>query len=125
MNPSFTQHARGPCCSCATYCPLIIAGFAILFHVPNSTRWDGRAMSVGAGLAVLLLNLLFRLGTQSDHERDAEEAARESLATHGHWPDEHISITGATLEARTEATSGTPKLSTAQTGRSAFDSDKR
>jgi hypothetical protein len=103
---------------------LIITGFAILFLAPSSTRWDGWAMSVGAGLAVLLLNLLFRLGTQSDHDRDAEDAAREYLAAHGHWPDENISSTRPTLEARTAETSGTTKLSTAQKGPSAFDGDK-
>ena len=41
-------------------------------------------MCVGAGLAVLLLNSLFRLGI----EGDKEVAARDYLTEHGHWPDE-------------------------------------
>jgi hypothetical protein len=45
-------------------------------------------MGTGAALAVLLLNLLFRLGAEGDREREAEEAAREHFARTGHWPDE-------------------------------------
>ncbi len=45
-------------------------------------------MCVGSGLSILLLNALFRYGAQGDRERDAEDAAREYLARHGHWPDE-------------------------------------
>jgi hypothetical protein len=66
---------------------LIVAGFVILFAGSDSVRWDGWAMCVGAGLALLLLNLLFRYGAKGDQERDAEEAAREYFAQHGRWPD--------------------------------------
>jgi hypothetical protein len=67
---------------------LVIVGFVILAFGDSSVRWDGWAMCVGAGLAVLLLNLLFRLGARGDTERDAEEAAREYFARHGRWPDD-------------------------------------
>jgi hypothetical protein len=67
---------------------LIVAGFVILIVADGSVRWDGWAMCVGAGLSVLLLNVLFRMGARGDDERDAEEAAREYFARHGHWPDE-------------------------------------
>jgi hypothetical protein len=67
---------------------LVLAGFVILFAVDSSARWDGWAMCVGSGLAVLLLNFLFRMGAKGDRERDAELAAREYLAKHGRWPDE-------------------------------------
>jgi hypothetical protein len=67
---------------------LVLAGFVILAFADGSIRWDGWAMCVGAGLALLLLNVLFRYGARGDEERDAEEAAREYLAEHGHWPDE-------------------------------------
>ena len=56
---------------------LIVAGFVLLF-----------AMCLGAGLALYLLNWLFRLGATGDREREQEDAAREYLAEHGHWPDE-------------------------------------
>jgi hypothetical protein len=68
---------------------LIVAGFVILFTAGDSAKWDGWAMCVGAGLALLLLNWLFRLGAQGDRERDAEESAREYFAEHGRWPDEN------------------------------------
>ena len=51
-------------------------------------KWDGWAMCVGAGLSVLLLNLLFRIGAQGDREREDEERARDFFTEHGHWPDE-------------------------------------
>ena len=46
------------------------------------------ALLFGAGLALLLLNVLFRFGATGDRERDEEEAARDYLSEHGHWPDE-------------------------------------
>jgi hypothetical protein len=67
---------------------LIVAGFAILAFAEGSVRWDGWAMCVGAGLSVLLINVLFRFGARGDRERQEEEAAREYLAEHGRWPDE-------------------------------------
>jgi hypothetical protein len=67
---------------------LVLAGFVVLAVADGSTKWDGFAMCVGAGLAVLLLNVLVRFGAKGDEERTREEAAREYMATHGHWPDE-------------------------------------
>jgi hypothetical protein len=69
---------------------LVIAGFVILFVADDSLRWDGWAMCVGAGLALLLLNVLYRYGAQGDRERDAEAQAREYFAEHGHWPDDPV-----------------------------------
>jgi hypothetical protein len=67
---------------------LIVAGFVILIVADGAVRWDGWAMCVGAGLSVLLLNVLFRFGARGDREREAEEAAREYFARHGRWPDD-------------------------------------
>ncbi len=67
---------------------LVVVGFIILLAGNDSVRWDGWAMCVGSGLALFALNSLFRLGARGDAERDAEEAAREYLGVHGHWPDE-------------------------------------
>jgi hypothetical protein len=67
---------------------LVLAGFVALFVVDDTTKWDLFAMCVGAGLSVALINVLFRLGAKGDEERDREDAAREYLAEHGHWPDE-------------------------------------
>lgn len=67
---------------------LVLAGFVLLFAAPENTRYEGFSMCVGAGLALFLLNWLFRLGASGDREREDEDAAREYLAKHGHWPDE-------------------------------------
>jgi hypothetical protein len=67
---------------------LIVAGFVLLFVAPDSTRYEGFAMCVGAGLSVLLLNVLFRAGATGDEERAREDEAREYFARHGRWPDE-------------------------------------
>ena len=67
---------------------LVIAGFVLLFAAPDSTRYEGFAMCVGAGLALWLLNWLFRLGAEGDRERDDEDAAREYFGEHGRWPDD-------------------------------------
>ena len=67
---------------------LVVTGFVLLFAAPDSTRYEGFSMCVGAGLALLLLNVLFRIGAAGDRERDEEQAARDYLAEHGHWPDE-------------------------------------
>ena len=67
---------------------LVVTGFVLLIVAPDSTRYEGFSMCVGAGLSLWLLNWLFRVGATGDRERDDEEAAREYLAAHGHWPDE-------------------------------------
>lgn len=66
----------------------IVAGFAALLFAPPTSRYEGFSMCVGSGLSILLLNFLFRMGAKGDHDRDAEEAAREFYARNGHWPDE-------------------------------------
>jgi hypothetical protein len=67
---------------------LVVAGFVVLAVADGSTKWDGFAMCVGAGLSVLLMNVLFRFGAKGDEERDREDAAREYFAQHGRWPDD-------------------------------------
>jgi predicted membrane metal-binding protein len=67
---------------------LFLAGIVMLALEPNTIGIEGFAMATGAALALVLLNALFRAGVRGDRERDREEAAREYLAQHGHWPDE-------------------------------------
>ena len=67
---------------------LIVAGFVILAVVDGDLKWDGWAMFVGSGLALLLLNVLYRYGVKGDQERNQEEQAREYFAQHGRWPDD-------------------------------------
>ena len=74
---------------------LVVAGFVLLLAADRSIRWDGWAMCVGSGLAILLLNWLFRMGAKGDRERDEEVAAREYFAAHGRWPDEDVPSSGS------------------------------
>jgi hypothetical protein len=67
---------------------LVVSGFVVLFALEGDSRWDLWAMLVGSGLAVLLLNVLFRYGAKGDQERADEESAREFFAQHGRWPDD-------------------------------------
>ena len=46
------------------------------------------AMFISSATAVLLLNLLYRIGVEGDEERDREEAARRYFDEHGRWPHE-------------------------------------
>jgi hypothetical protein len=68
----------------------IIAGGVVAIVASGGTdaAWEGGAAIIGAGAAVWLLNLFFRIGVLGDRERDAEDAARDFFDRHGHWPDE-------------------------------------
>lgn len=68
---------------------LIIAGQVVLIvdTGPTGAGWEGWALFTGAGLAILLLNLLFRMGVEGDRDREREENARRYFDEHGRWPD--------------------------------------
>ena len=65
---------------------LLIAGVVVTATAGNVGLAAG-ALFFSAASAVLLLNVLYRIGVEGDKERDAEEAAREYFDKHGHWPD--------------------------------------
>lgn len=67
---------------------LLLVALVCLFVVPSGTAFEAWAVFTGAGLSVLLLNVLFRIGVQGDLERDREDAARVYFDEHGRWPDE-------------------------------------
>ncbi len=68
---------------------LLLAGLVILVAGSGSSHAvDGAALFGGCGVAVLLLNALFRFGATGDRDREDEEAARRFFDEHGHWPDE-------------------------------------
>lgn len=68
---------------------LVLAGIVILIAGQGSdTAVEGWALFTGAGVSVLLLNVLYRIGVDGDRSRRREEAAREYLDEHGHWPDQ-------------------------------------
>ncbi len=67
---------------------LVVAGFLCLLVAPESTRLEGWAGFTGAGLSILLLNVLYRIGVSGDQERDTEQNERDYFDEHGHWRDE-------------------------------------
>jgi hypothetical protein len=67
---------------------LILAGLVCLVAAPDGTAVQGWALFTGAGLSVLLLNVLFRIGVSGESQLDREEEARAFFDEHGHWPDE-------------------------------------
>jgi hypothetical protein len=70
--------------------PIGLVALGIVLYVidPKGAGLEGLTMSIGAALAVLVLNLLFRMGVQGDRDREREVAAREFFARHGRWPGE-------------------------------------
>jgi hypothetical protein len=65
---------------------VVIAGVVVM-SMGGESDLEGGAGIVGAGLAVYLLNWLFRIGASGDREREREDAAREYFDRHGRWPD--------------------------------------
>jgi hypothetical protein len=70
--------------------PLLLAltGIVLLFTVDDSVAPEAWAGFTGAGIAVFLLNVLFRIGVEGDLERDREDEARAYFDRHGRWPGE-------------------------------------
>ena len=71
---------------------LFIAG-TIVTATAGSVGLAAGALFFSAASAVLLLNVLYRIGVEGDKERDREESAREFFDEHGRWPDEPESAT--------------------------------
>lgn len=67
---------------------VLLAGVLVLVFNHSINGLEGAAMFVGAAGAILLLNVLYRVGVSGDEERDREAQAREYFDRHGHWPDE-------------------------------------
>jgi len=67
---------------------LVVAGvvFALIDH--EGTGLETWAMFTGAGISVLLLNVLHRIGVAGDSERGREQRARDYFDEHGRWPDQ-------------------------------------
>jgi hypothetical protein len=62
---------------------LFVAGVVV-----TGTSVAAGAMFISAATAVLLLNVLHRIGVAGDRDRDREEEARRFFDEHGRWPDE-------------------------------------
>jgi hypothetical protein len=71
---------------------LVVAG-VIVSATAGGVGVAAGALFFSAGTAVLLLNVLYRIGVEGDKERDTEQEAREYFDKHGRWPDEPESAT--------------------------------
>ena len=65
-----------------------LTGVVVLIFNHTVDGLEGFAMFVGAGAAILLLNVLYRIGVTGDLERDREAEARDFFDEHGYWPGE-------------------------------------
>ena len=65
---------------------LLLAG-VIVSATAGGVGIAAGALFFSAGSAVLLLNVLYRIGVEGDKERDREEEARLYFDKHGRWPD--------------------------------------
>jgi len=66
---------------------LLIAGM-VVWATGGNVGIAAGAMFISAATAVLLLNVLFRIGVEGDKARDREEDARRYFDEHGRWPGE-------------------------------------
>jgi predicted small integral membrane protein len=68
---------------------ILVAGVVlVIVRGGDETSFDGAAALWGAGLSVMLLNWLYRLGVTGDKDRRDEDAARDYFDRHGRWPDD-------------------------------------
>lgn len=69
--------------------PGVICLVGLVFLVVNpSANFEGAMALLGAGLSVLLINVLFRFGLTSDRDRAEEDAARREFDRTGRWPED-------------------------------------
>jgi hypothetical protein len=68
--------------------PLVLLVAGVVVAALSGSGVVAGAMFVSAATAVLLLNVLYRIGVQGDRDRDREEEARRFFDEHGRWPDE-------------------------------------
>ena len=67
---------------------VVIGGVFAMVLGPRDSGPEGGAAIVGAGLAIWIINLLFRIGVSGEKDRAEEDSARDYFDQHGHWPDE-------------------------------------
>ena len=65
---------------------LLIAG-VVVSSTAGHVGLAAGAFFFSSASAVLLLNVLYRIGVEGDKERDREEEARAYFDRHGRWPD--------------------------------------
>ena len=87
--PAAERERRSPALCAVRYGiggAMVLAGIVTLAINPGGFGVDGFAMAVGSGLAVLMLDALYRLGVSGDEERARDEDAWRYFEEHGEWP---------------------------------------
>ena len=68
---------------------IVLAGIIVIVaRGGDEIGWEGGGAIIAAGLSVLLLNYLHRVGVTGDAERRTEDDARDFFDAHGYWPGE-------------------------------------
>ena len=66
--------------------PLVLFVAGIVVTAIPGGGLGAAVLFFSAASAILLLNVLYRMGVEGDKERDREEAARAYFDEHGRWP---------------------------------------
>ncbi|MEA2145044.1 MAG: hypothetical protein QOG59_631 [Solirubrobacteraceae bacterium] len=64
------------------------SGGATGTHGTSATVAAAGVALIVAAIIVWMLNWMYRMSVESNHEREVEEAAREYFDRHGRWPEE-------------------------------------
>lgn len=69
--------------------PAALVLFGVVYAIVDwPVGAEAFSLFAGAGLSIVLLNVLFRIGLEGDAEREREQSARDHFTEHGTWPDE-------------------------------------
>jgi len=71
---------------------LVLFGLGCMIFMDWPEGAEAFSLFAGAGLSVLLLNALYRIGVKGDFERDEEAAARTHFSEHGEWPEDEPKV---------------------------------
>jgi len=67
--------------------PLALAAAGAVLLLATDTEGVGEAF-IGAGICVVIANVMLRVAFSDARDRDREERARRYFDEHGHWPGE-------------------------------------
>jgi hypothetical protein len=65
---------------------ICVAGIVLLVVGGSDATVGAGVVLIGVGLLVALLNVLMRLGLDSNRDRERDQLARQYFDRHGRWP---------------------------------------
>jgi hypothetical protein len=69
---------------------IVVTGIALATLGTSDAALGAGVVLIGVGFLVALLNVLMRLGIQSNRDREREERARRYFGRHGRWPGRRL-----------------------------------